>query len=166
MEEILKELNIFLNEASLATYAGGGAKLDPEKAEAGMQELEYKDKTGRWHYKDSYAGFFQSWDREVIWFDGKPFWCQIYGGGMKKKFHKDAEFVHKTFSFLKKALSSTKEENIFQPRGPRFFSDGDWKYECKFKGDITGFKGNEKIKFKDKAVFTHEFVGGLFLYKG
>jgi PDZ domain-containing secreted protein len=46
----LKEMNKFLGEAALNTYVGGGARVDPEKAEAGMQELEYGDKNGKWYY--------------------------------------------------------------------------------------------------------------------
>jgi len=43
-------------------------------------------KEGGWYYKDSYTGFFQSWGREVVWHNQKPFWTQIYGGGMTAKF--------------------------------------------------------------------------------
>lgn len=38
-EKILKELNIFLGKAALATYAGGGPEVDPE--EPGFKELEF-----------------------------------------------------------------------------------------------------------------------------
>ena len=48
------------------------------------KELEFKE--GDWYYKDSYTGFFQSWGREVVWYNKKPFWTQIYGGGMNKEF--------------------------------------------------------------------------------
>jgi hypothetical protein len=30
-------------------------------------------------------------------------------------------------------------------------------------GDITRFEGHEKILFKGKVVFTHDFLGGLIL---
>jgi hypothetical protein len=157
MKDILKELNRFLGKASLATYIGGGQEMDPQ--EPGFKDLEFKE--GDWHYKDSYTGFFQSWGRETIWFKGKPFWAQLYGGGMVKEFHGDAEFAHKTFAFLKKAMSAGDKKEEFQPRGPKSFSDGDWKYTCTVKGDITSFQGSEKITLRGKTVFTHSFVGGL-----
>lgn len=164
MDEVLSKLNEFLGKASLSTYAGGGAGLDPEKAEKGMKELEYGDKNSEWYYKDSYAGFFQSWGREVVWHNGKPFWAQVYGGGMKPKFHNNAKFTHETFSFLKKALSKGEKIKSFQPRGVKEFIDGDWEYSCNWKGNIKKFRGNEKIKYKKSVVFTHDFSSGLYVY--
>ncbi len=161
----LKELNNFLGKAALATYAGGGPGVDPEKAEKGMKELEYGNKDDEWYYKDSYGGFFQSWGREVVWHNGKPFWIQIYGGGMIPEFQKNIDFTHKTFDFLKKALLAGEKSKIFQPRGPKNLKDGDWNYNCKMKGNIKKFKGKESISYKRKIVFTHDFSGGLFLYR-
>lgn len=165
MNNILKELNEFLGKAALATYAGGGKGLDPEKAEKGMKDLEYGNQSDEWYYKDSYAGFFQSWGREVVWHNQKPFWIQIYGGGMAKEYHNNSEFTHKTFDFLKKALSAGEKSDSFQPRGPKKFKYKEWSYGCDMKGDIKKFKGSEKIKYNGKVVFTHDFSGGLYIYK-
>ena len=164
-KSLLNELNNFLGKAALATYAGGGPGVDPEKAEKGMKELEYGNEDEEWYYKDSYAGFFQSFGREVVWHNGKPFWCQIYGGGMKPEFHSNLEFTHKTFDFLKKALSAGEKSEEFQPRGPKKFEEGDWVYESKTIGNIKKFKGSEKILHKGKIVFTHDFFGGLYSYR-
>lgn len=157
--EQLKELNSFLGRASLNTYAGGGAEVDPE--EAGFKELEYRE--GDWFYKDSYAGFFRSWGRETVWSKNKPIWTQLYGGGMVANFRDNEAFAHQTFNFLKKALSAGEKEGVFQPRGPNEFSDGDWLYSCKSNGGITNFFGHEQICFKGKIVFIHDFFGGLIL---
>lgn len=165
MEKLLDQLNKFLGKAAMATYAGGGEGVDPERAEKGMKELEYGNKEDEWYYKDSYSGFFQSWGREVVCHYGKPFWIQIYGGGMTAEFHNNLEFTHNTFNFLKKALSAGEKSKTFQPRGPRKFKDGDWSYKCQTKGNIKKFKGSEVISYKEKIVFTHDFAGGLFLYK-
>lgn len=166
MDKLLNEMNKFLGEAALKTYADGeGESVDPEDAEKGMKELEYGDKKGKWYYKDSYSGFFQSWGREVIWYKGKPLWAQIYGGRMQKEFHKNLIFTHKTFDFLKKAMSAGDKINNFQPRGPKVFKQGDWEYRNKMKGNIEKFEGSEKITYKKKIVFTHSFYGGLFIYR-
>jgi len=164
MITILEKLNEFLGKAALATYAGGGVGLDPERAEKGMTELEYGKKGDEWYYKDSYTGFFQSRGREAIWYNGKPFWAQVYGGGMKTKFHNDVKFTYKTFDFLKKALSSGEKIKSFQPRGPNNFANQDWEYICSWKGDIRKFTGKEKILYKEEAVFAYDFSGGLFIY--
>ena len=158
-KKLLQELNRFLGKAALNTYAGGGQEVDPE--EVGFKELEFKE--GGWYYKDSYTGFFQSWGREVVWHNQKPFWTQIYGGCMTQKFQNDTKFTHETFDFLKKALSAGEKQESFQPRGPKSFSDGDWEYTCEWNGDITKFEGHEKILFKKEVVFTHDFLGGLIL---
>ena len=157
MEDILKELNRFLGKASLATYSGSGPETDTQTSE--FTELEFKE--GTWSYRDSYTGFFQSWGRETVWYNEKPFWTQLYGGGMVKKFQNNSEFALKTFQFLKKAMSEREKIKDFQPRGPKHFAEDDWKYQCEWKGDITKFEGNEKILFKGKVVFTHDFLGGL-----
>lgn len=160
----LVKLNEFLGKAALATYAGGREGLDPERVEKGMTELEYGKKEDEWYYKDSYTGFFQSWGREVVWFKGKPFWAQVYGGGMKTKFHNDVKFTHKTFNFLKEALSSGEKIKSFQPRGTKKFTNQDWEYICSWKGNIRKFDGNEKILYKGEVVFTYNFNGGLYIF--
>lgn len=160
-ENFLQQLNNFLGKASLSTYAGGGENIDPE--EPMFKELEYKE--GKWYYKDSYAGFFQSWGREVVWLNNKPIWNQIYGGGMVEKFQNDEKFAHETFDFLKKALSAGEKVKEFQPRGAKSYLDGDWEYKCDWSGDISRFQGHESIKHKGEEVFIHDFLGGLIIAK-
>jgi len=157
MEDVLKELNKFLGKASLATYAGSGKEADTQVP--GFHELEFRE--GPWYYRDSYTGFFQSWGREIVWHDERPFWIQLYGGGMVEEFQNNTEFALETFQFLKKAMSEGEKTEAFQPRGPKHFEEGDWEYQCEWTGYITKFKGNEKILLKGKVVFTHDFFGGL-----
>ncbi|MFH1364592.1 MAG: DUF5680 domain-containing protein [Candidatus Aenigmatarchaeota archaeon] len=148
----------FFNKATLETYAGSGEETDSQRE--GFIELEYKE--GPWCYRDSYAGFFESWGQTVIWHDGKPFWTHLYGGGMVPEFHGNAEFAKQTFTFLKKALTAGVQDD-FKPRGPDNFKEGDWEYSCEWEGDVKNFKGSEKILFQDKVVFTHDFLGGLII---
>lgn len=82
---------------------------------------------------------------------------------MEKNFHNNAKFAHQTFTFLKTALSAGEKQRKFQPRGPKKFVDGDWEYICQWQGNIAKFKGKEKILFKKKIVFTHDFLGGLII---
>lgn len=164
MEFTLEQLNNFLGKAALATYAGGGKIVDPSRPDfvsrfPGFKELEYKE--GDFYYRDSYAGFFTSAGQEVVWFKEKPVWTQVYGGGMLPEFQSDEAFTHRTFDFLKKALSHGEEKEAFQPRGEREFVFEDWKYQCDWGGDITSFKGSEEILFKGQPVFRHDFSGGL-----
>ncbi len=161
MEKLIKELNGFLGRATTKTYAGSGPEIDTQRP--GFIELEYKE--GDWHYRDSYAGFFRSWGQEVVRYKGKPIWTQLYGGGMEKAYISNTQFAHQTFQFLKKAMSSGEKSGMFQPRGPERFRQGDWKYTSTWDGDINTFIGSEKITYKGKTVFTHSFLGGIFIVK-
>ncbi|MBP7875945.1 hypothetical protein KA012_03035 [Candidatus Woesebacteria bacterium] len=159
MNDLLQELNEFVGKASLATYAGGGAETKSQRP--GFRELEFAE--GDWEYRDSYAGFFRSWGQEVVRHQGKPFWNQIYGGGMSDAYIQDEPFALETFGFLMKSLSAGEKKDSFQPRGPESFTDGDWQYSCDWSGDITSFKGEETILHRGEIVFTHTFLGGLIL---
>jgi hypothetical protein len=154
---VLSELNNFLGNAMKATYAGGGARLETSQR-PGFIELEYDEHP--WSYRDSYAGFIRSVGHEVVWRDGTPFWSMIYCGGMTLEFTDSNEFADLTFLFLKKAMSTGEKCEVFQPRGPDVFIDGDWKYECDWSGSISDFKGSEAIRFENKISFTHDFYGG------
>ena len=155
MEEVIQELHRFLRNAMLSTYAGDGKETTSQRP--GFIELAYAE--GRFSYRDSFCGFYTSTGQEVVWLEGKPFWTQLYGGGMTLPHRDDEAFALRTFNFLKRALSQKPE--AFQPRGPRQMTDGEWEYRCDWKGDITEFKGSERILFQGEAVFTHEFFGGL-----
>jgi hypothetical protein len=164
MEFTLEQLNDFLGKAALATYAGGSEKIDPltpgfVSRFPGFKELEYKE--GDFYYRDSYAGFFRSAGEEVIFHKRKPVWVQHYYGGVESKYLDNEKFARETFIFLKKALSHGEKSAAFQPRGPMELVDGDWKYNCDWKGDISDFNGSEGIFYKNELVFTHKFFGGL-----
>ncbi len=155
--EQLNQLKAFLAKATKATYAGSGAKLEITQR-PGFIELEFTEPP--YYYRDSYAGFIRSIGQEVVWYDDKPFWSMAYGGGMTSGDY-NPELAYQTFGFLKKAMSTGKDGNVFQPRGPNIFTDGDWRYESDWDGGISGFKGSEKISLNNRIVFTHDFHGGV-----
>ena len=152
----ITQLIKFHKEASNATYAGGGGYTDPQRP--AFYELAFE--SGNWKYRDSYTGHYQSWGEEVIWYGEKVIWTCLYGGGMEPQYHGDKNFSDQTFNFLKKALLAKDSEN-FSPRGPNYFKDGDYEYSCDWSGDMTKFKGSEKINLKGETIFTHDFFGGL-----
>lgn len=160
-EKLLKDLNTLIGRASKATYASGGGATEPWRK--GFKELEYRE--GEWYYRDSYSGFLRSWGQEVVWYKDKPIWTCLYGGGMEPN-NMDVALANETFSFLKKAFLAGDKENKFQPRGPEDFQEDDWKYHCEVTGDMQKFSGHEFISRGDNVVFTHDFVGGLFISQG
>ena len=152
----LEELHEFLGKATKATYAGNGGKAQSQRI--GFTEFEYAE--GKFAYRDSYAGFFTSAGQEVVWYGGNPIWTQQYSGGMERTYQNDKHFANQTYEFLKIVLSQG-EKTVFQPRGPKEFAQGEWKYICEWTGDIASFEGQEQILHKDEVVFRHSFSGGV-----
>ena len=155
----LKKLNQFLYDANAKGYAGGGKEIKAQRL--GFKEIEYK--SGDWYYRDSYSGFFFAPGQEIIYLKRKPIWAMAYSGGMKEKYHGDAEFAGETFGFLKKALMAMDRKKPF--RGPEKLEEDDYRYESKIVGDIKDFIGKEKIFYKNKIVFEQNFIGGLIISK-
>ncbi|MAG19886.1 hypothetical protein CL618_00445 [archaeon] len=159
----LKKLARFLVKAKIDTYASvNKMKIEPERLD--FDELEYEE--GDFYYRDSYVGFFQAPGMEVVRLNGKKgkvVWTMAYGGGMKEEFHKNEKFAKEVFGFLKEALKRVSEDIPF--RGPKSFEKDEWKYINKVEGDIKRFFGFEKILYKDKEVFSQEYIGGLVIDK-
>ena len=159
MDNLLVELTNFLEKANFSGYAGGGVKVATERQ--GHTEHEFKD--GAWQFRDSFTGSIKSWGQEVVRYDHKPFWTQLYGGGMEQGFMGDPEFIKETLVFLKKALSRREAIDTFQPRGPKKLKADGWEYYCKWEGSIREFQGIEYIYHRRKLVYTYKFMGGLII---
>jgi len=159
MEFDLSQLAKFLVKAKTQTYAGDGKEIAAQRP--GFSELEFKE--GNFEYRDSYSGFYQAPGQEVVRYKSKPIWIMAYSGGMEKKYHGDADFSEKTFSFLKQALLRIEELRPF--RGPDYLKEGDYEYVNKVEGDIADFSGREQILYKGEKVFTQDYIGGLIIQK-
>ena len=159
MEINLKELARFLVKAKSQTYAGDGKEILPQRP--GFKELEFVE--GPWEYRDSYVGYFMAPGQEYVRFKSQPIWTMAYSGGMRPEYHKQRDFAKQTFTFLKQALSRVEVSRPF--RGPENFHDREWKYLNTSEGDITDFKGTERILHKGKEVFKQNYIGGLIILK-
>jgi len=162
-ETDLKEIAKFLVKAKKATYASENS-MEIEAERPKHKELEFSE--GDLYYRDSYIGFFQAPGMEEVRLggkSGKTIWTMAYSGGMLTGFQDDIVFAKQAYSFLKKALGLVNEGMPF--RGPKILEEGDWKYSCQVKGDIKRFIGHEKIFFKNKEVFSQDYIGGLVLEK-
>jgi len=155
----LDDLAEFLVRAKLATYAGEGTEVEPERF--GFKELEYKE--GNLGYRDSYSGYFQAPGQEVVRLDGMPIWTMSYHGGMVARYIGNHTYAQTTFTFLKEALSKVAKEKPF--RGPTHFEKLGWKYSTDVLGDITNFNGTEFIQHNQQSVFVQSYFGGLIIPK-
>ncbi len=152
----LQALNEFVGKATLATYAGGGKRLETDKK--GFFDMEYQE--GDFYYRDSFAGYLASHGQETVWYKDTPVWMCSYAGGMRGSKTDDTDFAHDTFEFLKLAMRSGEKSKSFQPRGPENLVDGDWEYKNDYTGDVSSFKGREEIRYKGEFVFEHNYFGG------
>lgn len=148
----------FLNNASQATYVGGGAReKNPERQ--GFTEMVFEK--GNFHYRDSWTGYIRSRGMELVRYQGTPVWSSLYGGGMTEGFE---DLADECFKFLKKAISSPSKDHN-SARGPVKFKQGLWRYSYTQEGDKTEFSGHEEIYHDNKLVFFHRIIGGLIKNK-
>lgn len=145
-------LNKFIVNAKINSYAtigeGGEKKLEDGSKELVFEENPYK-------YRDRYFGFSPFVGEEVVWKNHKPIWGMNYYG----KIISNSIQVDKIYLFLQKALRLVKIKKPF--RGPDNFTDGEFSYESKSKGNIEQFQGVESIYYRGTEVFRLYYHGGL-----
>ena len=144
--EILKS---FLVAAKRNTYASGIAPSGESRP--GSFDLPYQE--GEFRYLDSYLGGIDFIGEEAVWWKGTAVWGMNYYGWMLAESVPDA-FGH----FLKTALSRIPEEAPF--RGPEMYEEGDFRYTCRWTGDVMRFVGEEMIELKGQPVYRLLFHGG------
>ena len=67
------KLTKFIETAFTNCY-GGEFKRAETRERHGFFEMEYAD--GKWHYRDSFTGYYRSAGQEIIRYDGKPVWSR------------------------------------------------------------------------------------------
>lgn len=159
MDLNLELLAKFLVKAKVNTYAGDSKEIIPQRP--AFRELGFVE--GDWEYRDSYSGFYSAPGQEIVCHKGFPVWNMAYNGGMLKEYHGDFNFSKKTFEFLKKAIKLVGTKRPF--RGPEYFKEGNFEYFDKSEGDITNFRGTERILYNGKKVFEQDYIGGLIVPK-
>ena len=153
----IAKLQAFIYKSGLATYAGGGKRIETERK--GFFDLEFCE--GDFYYRDSFAGYLASHGQEVVWHKDVPVWMCSYAGGMRGTKDKDTKFAHDTFEFLKVAMRTGDKSKNFRARGPESLKQGDWEYSNAFSGDVSNFKGHEEIHYLGELVFEHDYFGGI-----
>ncbi len=150
----------FIAKAHRNTYAAQKETRARHKCKvpilAGHKDYEFKE--GDWLYHDSYAGSLCAPGREVVFFKGIPVWCMSYQGQPNPK-QEAPFFQEQLFPFLRRALMNFDDSVPF--RGPKEFSEGDFKYTFEIKGDCNYFKGREQVLYKNERVFFQDVMGSL-----
>lgn len=155
-----KTLLDFISKAHKNTYAAPKEIRKQHRCEIPILDghKDYKFTEGDFSYYDSYAGKNWAPGREVVFFKSNPIWCMSYQGQHDPEYD-DNFFQEKAFLFLKKALMNFDDSMPF--RGPKEFSDGDFKYTFEMDGDYDYFKGQERIFYKGKSIFFQDVMGTL-----
>ena len=141
-----KNIAEFLVRAKKATFAGGGAKMEPSRPNS--KDLQYVE--GNLKYIDTYLGGANFAGEEALWKDNIPFWSMNYiGRTLSEDF---------SIKILTDALLRVSAEYPY--RGPLHYTDGYYSYKCAISGDFHWFSGSEEIFYKNTKVYELMFHGG------
>lgn len=143
----LDQLIAFRLEANVNTYAAFMNEAPSTRLDSHDFRYEKDDYT----YHDTYVRVEQFAGEEAIWKKGKALYAMNYMGRVLGK-----EF---SVNFLKTALR--KADRKMPYRGPEYFEDGEYIYNCSVNGDFAWFQGYEEIFWKDNKVYECYFHGGL-----
>jgi len=144
------KLSTFLVKAKTFTYAKGTDEL---LLEEGGKELVFEE--GAFKYRDRYYGYNPFVGEEIIWQREVVVWSMNYYGTV----HETAVPAKEVYAFLRKAMRNVSKERPF--RGPEHFEEGDFSYRDESKGEVSFFKGVERIFYKKREVYVLEYHGGL-----
>jgi hypothetical protein len=147
-----EELIAFLLEANKAGFADADVKIQDQPD--GAHEIIMKN--DGWLFIDYWFGGDPFSGQESITKDGKAIWVMQYRGRVGDGFE---DRINEVFGFLKQALARCSPEEPV--RGPREYTDGDWRYENTWSHDLSEFEGIEKIYYQGKLAHVCKYMGGI-----
>lgn len=143
------ELKKFLIKSKKAGYAAGGEAASSNEQD-GSKSTRFEEADFKFH--DNWFGGEPFGGREVVFYQGKPYWMMVYYGS-------DDQSADGVIPVLLKALNEPPTE--LPVRGPNVLQDGEYKYENNWSGDIEKFSGEEIIYYQGKEVYKANYFGGL-----
>jgi len=149
------ELNQFLVNAKIVTYASGGDEFTITPALDDSHQLEFAD--GKFLYRDVYYGGRHFIGMETVFQKAQPIWGMSYYGGVLPGSSESQ--IAGMPPFLKAALREIPLEAPF--RGPKTFGKGEYLYKNKIQGDVIKFHGTETISFKGQQIYQLHYGGGI-----
>lgn len=139
----------FLLRAKRASYASGAATVGSSRPTS--SDLRYTEDD--FLYLDTYLGSRDFIGEEAVWFQEKPIWGMNYHGRMLSESIPDG-FI----DTLRAALFAVPAESPF--RGPAEFNLGDFRYTCRWQGDLDQYSGHERIEYNGRPLYELVFHGG------
>ena len=151
-----KDLEKFLIEAKKQTYAN--ENIEKQKpSRKGSHDYEYA--SGNFLYHDTYFGGTNFMGEEVVYEEEKetPIWgMNYYGNTLDESLSEEA--MDKA---LRPALMQVGSDDTLPVRGPKEYTNGEYKYTFKVSGNIYGFEGVEEIYKGNKKVYELKCHGGF-----
>ncbi|MCF7906538.1 DUF5680 domain-containing protein [Patescibacteria group bacterium] len=147
-----KELCEFLVEAKKSTYASGDNTIKIIEENKSTTLVFEK---GNFKYNDNYFGGEPFGGREVVFFNNEPVYIMTYYGFINESVS-DFGSIYK---ILQKALSEIPEDYPF--RGPKEYSENNYKYVNNYNGEVDNFFGEEIISENGKELYRAKYIGGF-----
>ena len=148
------ELEKFLIEAKKQTYANENIE---KVANSRLNSRDYEYKKDNMIYHDTYFGGTRFIGEEVVYVDNEIYWAMnYYGVTLDETLGEEA-----MDNALRPALMKVGEDNIIPVRGPKEFTNGEYKYIFNVEGDINYFNGTETIYKENKKIYELKCSGGL-----
>ncbi len=146
---MLEDLQKFLVKAKTKGYASSGESGAVVENDMSKSTRFFE---GSYSLHDNWFGGEPFGGREVVWKDEKPHWMMVYYGH-------DTGIAKDLIPFLIKCLSQIPEDMPL--RGPREFSEDDFRYFNTWHGTLEAFNGEEKIFYKGEEAYSARYAGGL-----
>lgn len=148
------ELEKFLIEAKKQTYANENVE---KVANSRLNSRDYEYKKDNMIYHDTYFGGTRFIGEEVVYIDNEIYWAMnYYGVTLDETLGEEA-----MDNALRPALMKVGEDNIIPVRGPKEFTNGEYKYIFNVEGDINYFNGTETIYKGNTKIYELKCSGGL-----
>lgn len=148
----IENLKEFLVKAKKSTYASGDMSKKVVELDKSTT-LIFEE--GDFKYHDNYFGGEPYGGREVVFFKEEPVYMMVYYGLVNEEI---TDF-HGIYKILQQALSLILEENPY--RGPKEYTEVDYKYINNFIGEVDSFSGEEIISYNGRGVYKARYIGGL-----
>lgn len=151
----MNELKEFLIKAKQQTYANENIEKK-ESSRKGSFDYEYSENGLTYH--DTYFGGTKFMGCEVVYNeDETPIWgMNYYGITLDESLSEEA--IDKA---LRPALMKVGNDDILPLRGPKEFTNGDYKYTFEVNGTLDYFEGLETIVKGEKKVYQLKCHGGI-----
>lgn len=150
----MKDLEKFLIEAKKQTYAN--ENIEKIKSTR-LNSNDYEYKKGNMVYHDTYFGGTKFIGEEVVYIDNKTYWAMNYHGVTLDETLGE-EAMDKA---LRPALMMVGQDDTIPVRGPKEFSNGEYKYTFCVEGNLDYFNGTETVYKGNKKIYELKCSGGL-----